>query len=304
MEPVKLKENLLGQNFDVLPFIEKYTSLFVDLATNWEYSLVFISKLNKLFIQSDRLQFSTKDIEALRALSVAHLKYRENACPKADNKILKTIGIDRVGLLELEQMPIDNKMLLLISQVSQRIQKDDLNSISFLQQSGLDVNQKDRDGLSLLAIASQSGAEKCCFSLMKNGANPHLTDSMGNTPLHWACAMDKVKPVNVLLYFGSNVHAVNHSGLTPLMLSLVKGNFSAVQKLIDYGADIDAKDWRGNTGLHKVLNIKNIEMAKFLIQCGSSVDERNKEGVSPFMIMNRSSDLHELLVWYKSYISK
>lgn len=304
MEPVKLKENLLRQNFDVLPFIEKYTSLFVDLATNWEYSLVFISKLNKLLIQSDRLQFSTKDIEALRAISVAHLKYRESASPHADNKILKTIGVDRVGLLELEQMPLDNKMLLLISQVSQRIQKDDLNSISFLQQCGLDVNQKDRDGLSLLSIASQSGAEKCCFALLKNGANPHLTDSMGNTPLHWACAMDKSKPVNVLLYFGSNVHAVNHSGMTALMLALVKGNFAVVQKLIDYGADIDAKDWRGNTGLHKVLNTKNVEMAKFLIQCGASVDERNKEGVSPFMILNRNADLQDLLVWYKSYISK
>ncbi len=49
-------------------------------------------------------------------------------------------------------------------------------------------------------------------------------DEEGHTPFHWACSMGKLKIIEILLNSGANIHVLNKVGQTPLMRSIIFTN--------------------------------------------------------------------------------
>ncbi|ORE09029.1 apses-domain-containing protein [Rhizopus microsporus var. microsporus] len=68
------------------------------------------------------------------------------------------------------------------------------------------------------------------LDILQNSASPSnidmVIDESGNTALHWAAALARVKTVEQLIARGANISCANYSGETPLMRSvLVTNNF-------------------------------------------------------------------------------
>jgi len=123
-----------------------------------------------------------------------------------------------------------------------------------------DVNARGPDQQTALSFASQDlyfrgpdsdreAREKqrgeVAAMLLKAGADPHLADKDGNTPLHKA----HILPVaEALIRNGADVNARNNRGETPLMVTYSDG---VVKLLLQSGADISARDNAGHTALER-----------------------------------------------------
>lgn len=89
------------------------------------------------------------------------------------------------------------------------------STISYLIDYGADVNAQNEYGIAPLHLV--------CFVenaelLIEAGANIHITDKKGNTPLH-TLATDGEERIDVIQYLielGTNKDLKNHSGQTPL----------------------------------------------------------------------------------------
>lgn len=273
MDPIQLKTGL-RENGIPLFLPESQPALFAELSALWEKTLAFRHRAGKLFLDQS-LNLSQQEIQDIQVLLKVHEAYSSARSPKADAKLLRKISMECLPDIEKNQKMITTAMSMQLKEIFKQIGSDDLRAIQLLIASGIDVNQKDKDGLTPLSIAAQGGAKKCAEALCKIGANPHVTDSAGNAPLHWAAAFGKSGVAEVLLFYGASANAVNHAGGSPLMLSLTKGALGLAQKLLDYGADFRLKDRRGNTAMHRAIQQKNKEAALFLFESGASIDEPN-----------------------------
>lgn len=282
MDSEKLRGILNAQGHDVSLLARERSQIFKELALSWERTFVFRRKIDQLYIDGGNGVFLTPpQMEQVKTLRRAHDAYRVSVAPKADASALKLLSPEHVGSLEREQMPITAVMGVKLKEAQAKIQKDDLGALAILRDNAIDLNQKDRDGLTALSFAAQSGAERCLFALCKFGANPHLTDAMGNTALHWTCAMGKNRAASILLYHGANPNAVNHIGASVLMLAISRGDLDLAQKLLDYGADLRLKDRKGNTALHRAIMARSKTATQFLVDCGAPLDEANGDRLTP-----------------------
>ena len=86
----------------------------------------------------------------------------------------------------------------------------------------VNVNLAKASGHNAIFYSVQSSKTTMLNALLQRGANPNVQllsdESYGNTPLHFACAMEKLKHVELLLEFGANPLAFNMYGQAPLHL--------------------------------------------------------------------------------------
>lgn len=293
MDPIRLKEQLAANGIALQCIHETKPGLFMELSYLWERTLAFRHKADRLFMDQS-YDLDGQEIKDIQLLMKVHRIYSAKKAQKADPAILKALSDTRLMEIERDQMPLTSVMAEKMREAYQKIGMDDQKGIQLLKDFGIDLNQKDRDGLTASAIAAQSGAEKCLMALCQGGANPHVADSMGNTSLHWAAAMGKVKAAQILLYFGAAPNAVNHTGVSPLMLALARADGELSQRLMDYGADLRLKDRRGNTALHRAIQQKNKEAVRLLLECGAPTDEMNMDGLTPKTLAWRTPGMGDI----------
>ncbi|KAI9826321.1 MAG: palmitoyltransferase akr1 [Thelocarpon impressellum] len=156
----------------------------------------------------------------------------------------------------------------------------------FLVEAGVDVNAK---GGESVATPAMWAAQKCHYYtvnlLLRNGADPLITDVQGYNMLHlatfdgnvfllvlllhqnipvdiadphghsslmWAAYKGYPACVDLFLRWGANVYATDNDGFTALHWALVKGaqiyvSQACIQKLVEYGSDRFAETTTGKT---------------------------------------------------------
>jgi hypothetical protein len=65
----------------------------------------------------------------------------------------------------------------------------------------------------------------------------HAVEQFGGTPLHWACEVEDVETVRLLLRNGADVNRMDEKGRTPLHDALFKANWVIVELLGRADAD-------------------------------------------------------------------
>lgn len=85
--------------------------------------------------------------------------------------------------------------------------------------------------------------------LLKAGADPHLADKEGNTPLHQAHVRAAAE---ALIENGADVNARNNRGETPLMVTF---SGDVIRLLLASGADLSVRDNQGRTAMDKATGI-------------------------------------------------
>src|SRR6185295_4117909 len=100
--------------------------------------------------------------------------------------------------------------------------------------------------------------------LIENGANTHIADNIGFTPLHDAAGSGNRDVVMLLLDYNVNINAVSKDGETPLSIAIrdaqdmAKKNLEGrnpvdiVELLLQYGAKVDDKHLQDCSNLIEV----------------------------------------------------
>ena len=124
--------------------------------------------------------------------------------------------------------------------------------------NGGDINEKNSEGLTALMVESQiSGTYEIVEGLLKNGADPNLTDALGKTALIYAAIAGNYVTIEELLNNRAEINMKDNEGITALMYACnmkyepYKKYEGTVFNLIHNPyLEINARDIKGRTALY------------------------------------------------------
>ncbi|MFW6053007.1 MAG: ankyrin repeat domain-containing protein [Desulfosalsimonas sp.] len=121
--------------------------------------------------------------------------------------------------------------------------EDDEEALRYLADIVYDINARDkRFNASVLVLAASQARAETVKYLLNAGADPHVTDETGLTPLMWAVKHfdqqeEKEEMVRALLEAGAKVNAESERGETPLSIAIqYRNNDDIISLLEGYGA--------------------------------------------------------------------
>ncbi len=116
--------------------------------------------------------------------------------------------------------------------------------------------------------------------LSENPALVNSPDKDKMTPLHHAVDTGNLEAASLLIKMGADVNAVNFKKETPLHIAAYKGNADAVKLLLKHGADPTRREMRDRIPLYLACNWGNdLETVRLLIDAGSDVNDKTSRGV-------------------------
>ena len=168
-----------------------------------------------------------------------------------------------------------------------------------------EVNYSNDSKETPLLLACKFDHFSCCSLLLEAGASVDQSDSVGNSPLHFARDYNIVAR---LLALGADPAAKNVKGRTPLHEAALWGTtevFKALlEEFINRKLSVDVSDEQGFTPLHLAVSSEveeNIlEKINLLISAGAGVDKPGLHGFTPIRLactnfnLKASSVLHLL----------
>jgi ankyrin repeat protein len=119
--------------------------------------------------------------------------------------------------------------------------------------------------------------------LLKQGSDPNIADSNGDTPLSLALQKKNKAMAEALVLAGAQVNAVNSDGCSYLHKAVTHNDFEMVQSLLELKVDVTLKttDYK-ETALEIALDKKNKKIAQLLIEAGADINAHNaKWGWTP-----------------------
>lgn len=117
-----------------------------------------------------------------------------------------------------------------------------------------------------LHLAAYWGLTYIAGKFLEAGAPPSAVDSHRWTPLHWACANNKLPVAELLMRSGANVNAQDIQGWSPLFWAAFVGNIDMVRLLLSNGANHLARSTLGWTALHWAISGGHMAIVKELLE--------------------------------------
>ncbi len=150
--------------------------------------------------------------------------------------------------------------------------KDKISRLKELIQKEVDINAKDKDGMTALMKAARAGQVEMVKILINNGADVNAVEKNGYPVLVVAESMpfpSQVEIIKLLLDKDAMANAKSKDGWTALM-EAAKGHSYLIKSLIEKG--------------HKDVAMVPTEFAKLLIEKGVDVNAKYKSGGTALMI--------------------
>ena len=210
-------------------------------------------------------------IESTRLSTTSHSIYPENeqivrlltnCIQRGDLNTMTEILAQRPDLLNAKDNQENSLLIWAISLAKPEITK-------FLIKHARVINESGAEGLTPLHHAADSNDVKS-IKLLLNDDQPGMRaeldrrDDNGDTPLALALRENAVNAATCLIYAGANVHLANHEGETPVMLAAEHGNLYLVKLILKFNPDLSAKDEDGETALDKAKSNKHDLLAQVL----------------------------------------
>lgn len=135
-----------------------------------------------------------------------------------------------------------------------------------------------------LLAAIEGNDSRWLKELIAEGGDPNTVDRDGNTLLILATRDGKQDAVKALLAAKAKVNARNRLGDTALMLAAVEGRVEIAKLLVFNGAEIEFKGW--NPMLYAASRGQD-DMIEYLANLGANVNAPAPNGVTPLMMAVR-----------------
>uniref|UniRef100_A0A2N9HEC5 Potassium channel n=1 Tax=Fagus sylvatica TaxID=28930 RepID=A0A2N9HEC5_FAGSY len=181
-------------------------------------------------------------------------------------------------LVETENMLARGRSDLPLSLCFAALRGDDLLLHQLLKR-GLDPNELDSNGRTVLHIAAGEGSENCVNQLLEYGANPNIRDLDGNVPLWVAMLGDHEPVIKLLLDNGANLHSGDIGQFA--CTAAEQNNLKLLKEIIRCGGDVMHCKTNGATALHIAVSEGNTEIVKFLLDQGADIDKPDFDGWTP-----------------------
>lgn len=181
--------------------------------------------------------------------------------------------------------------------------------------SNVDLEQKDRDGNTALALAAAAGHVAVIDGLVGAGANVNSTNAKGDSPLLMAAAKGKLEAASHLISAKADLKAKNISGASvlditvaacsnPLLDVLIKAgevqkqtansdrlllqaaahcDASITAALLRGGVNINASNDRGQSAAWIAADSGNAGALRLLVDAGANLDSADTSGDTPLM---------------------
>ncbi|KAF9680500.1 hypothetical protein SADUNF_Sadunf06G0127700 [Salix dunnii] len=181
-------------------------------------------------------------------------------------------------LLETENMVARGRMDLPLSLCFAALRRDDLLLHQLLKR-GLDPNESDSNGRSVMHIAASRGSESCVLLLLDYGADPNCRDSDRNVPLWEAMLGGHEAVAKLLIQNGASIHHgdVGHFACT----AAEQNKLNLLNEIVRYGGDVTSPRNNGTTALHVAVCEDNTEIVRFLLDQGADIDKPDVHGWTP-----------------------
>jgi len=212
-----------------------------------------------------------------------------------------------VHALPLPQAP-DQRSLLVLAAVL-----PDPRLLRKLLELGADPNQQHGGMTALLAATRDSwyGRPEAVMTLLGSGADPNVSDTEGNTPLHHAARSAGAAIATLLCDAGAQLDTCNAEGHSPLTLACQLANWPLVQFLLERGAstepvdgvpallaavstetddptgiplllchqaNVNVCDQQQRSALHLAAAAGHVDSVKTLLEAGAKIDLRDRAG--------------------------
>jgi serine/threonine protein kinase/ankyrin repeat protein len=147
------------------------------------------------------------------------------------------------------------------------------------------VDQRDADGSTPLAYASEAGKTNTMRLLLARGAAVDATNLLGRTPLLEAAANGRAGAVAALLEAGADPNHPANQGGTALLLASFTGEVAVGRLLLAKGARVEAvlQPWR-TTALHEAAMLGHADFVELLLARGASSAVQSANGFTPLHV--------------------
>ncbi|XTI93556.1 hypothetical protein V2W45_1432693 [Cenococcum geophilum] len=153
-------------------------------------------------------------------------------------------------LLDTKKVDIDSKDKDGLTPLSWAANDGHESVVKLLLKDGAELETEGKNGRTPLSLAAENGHETVVQLLLDHGAEREVKDTnYGRTPLSWAARNGHEAVVQLLLDHGAEREAKDRYGWTPLLWAARNGHKAVVQLLLDHGAEREAKDRYGWTSL-------------------------------------------------------
>lgn len=210
--------------------------------------------------------------------NTAHLLEVFSACNG-----LKQVGIDPLKVYSNNQTDLHHAVIA--------------NNLDFIKELLLcdsrNIDRKDQDGYTALALAALFGRENAVHELLRNGADTTtINDKGGFNSLHLAAAKGHTNIVTALIE--SNKELINsqtNDKLTPLHLASFHGHKNIVHELLRNGADDAIASIKGNLPIH--FAAKNGHKSLVQVFCNNNItlaQSKTKDGKTILDLSKKTCD--------------
>lgn len=209
------------------------------------------------------------------------------------DRIQRSLQIIETGFAEREYDYSDTPL-------HDAVRDGNIAAIEGLIATGADINSKEQIfGETPLCAATNYGNIEVVKFLITAGADPNLTDSSGNTPLHYCSGDLKYAILDVLVLAEINADTIDDS--FALHTCAIGGNVETAKKLIDAGANFDLYESSPNfqhTPLLEACSHKQYEVMKVLISAGANVNLPNEQGETVLFdtVRDGNADLVKIII--------
>jgi ankyrin repeat protein len=151
--------------------------------------------------------------------------------------------------------------------------------VELLCSLGADVSHSSVKGNTpLMAVARRHDDSILRLLLQQHGIKVNQRNREGDTALMKAAEAGNVAAVDLLLQHGADACNMNKSGVSAVFCAAAEGHLDVVKLLMQHGADVTATTYRGGTLLMHTATSNQPHVAEFLINEGLSVHAASDSG--------------------------